>query len=225
MLFRSIQGEQTATEASRVFPGGFNRPTPEQEAEERAHIEEIRKWRLALPRKRFAEAKKKFSDAGLSIDVVKFDDFTNRIDAMDDTEIDYCFELAKALGARAISCEPPVSKTRRLGAFAAKHRLRIGYHGHLSKDPDEFAQPSSWEMAYSFSKFNGINLDIGHYTALGGDAVLVQVVVALAVERDAALDEQARGDRGGPLRRTGRDRKSTRLNSSHIPLSRMPSSA
>ena len=51
-----IQGEQTATEASRVFPGGFNRPTPEQEAEERAHIEEIRKWRLALPRKRFAEA-------------------------------------------------------------------------------------------------------------------------------------------------------------------------
>ena len=129
------------------------------------------KWRLALPRKRFAEAKKKFSDAGLSIDVVKFDDFTNRIDTMDDTEIDYCFELAKALGARAISCEPPVSKTRRLGAFAAKHRLRIGYHGHLSKDPDEFAQPSSWEMAYSFSKFNGINLDIGHYTALGGDAV------------------------------------------------------
>jgi len=166
-----IQGEETATEASRVFPGGFNRPTPEQEAADRAHLEEVRKWRRALPRKRFAEAKEKFSDAGISIDIVKFDDFTNRIDAMEDDEIDYCFEMAKALGARAVSCEPPVSKTRRLGAFAAEHRMPVGYHGHLSKDPDEFAAPQSWETAYSYSKFNRINLDIGHFTANGGDAL------------------------------------------------------
>lgn len=149
--------------------GGVTRPTPEQETAQRSQVEEIKKWRRALPRERFAAARKKFNDEGISIDILKLDDFTNRIDSMEDDEIDYCFEMAKALGAHAISCEPPVSKTRRLGAFGSKHQLRIGYHGHLSNDPDEFAFPSSWEKSYTYSKFNGINLDIGHYKAAGGD--------------------------------------------------------
>src|SRR5690349_22282085 len=45
--------------------------------------------------------------------------------------------------------------------------------------------------------------------ALGVDARLVQVVVILAVERQAGLEQQLRRQRRG-------DRKSTRLNSSHV---------
>ena len=31
---------------------------------------------------------------------------------MPDDEIDYCFQVAKALGSRYITCEPPVSQTK-----------------------------------------------------------------------------------------------------------------
>jgi hypothetical protein len=167
----TIQGAARAGGGAQKKGGGVTRPTSEQEAAHRAQTDEIKKWRRALPRERFAAARKKFNDEGISIDIVKIDDFTNRIDSMEDDEIDYCFEMARALGAHAISCEPPVSKTRRLGAFATKHQMRIGYHGHLSADPDEFAFPPSWETSYSYSKFNSINLDIGHYKAAGGDPV------------------------------------------------------
>lgn len=167
----TIQGAAGAAGNFQKKGGGVTRPTPEQEAGERARLEETKKWRRALSRGRFADARKKFNDQGISIDIVKFDDLTNRVDAMEDDEIDYCFEMAKAMGAHAISCEPPVSKTRRLGSFAAKHQLRVGYHGHYSTDPDEFAFPPSWETAYSYSPFNAINLDIGHYRAAGGDPI------------------------------------------------------
>jgi sugar phosphate isomerase/epimerase len=74
--------------------------------------------------------------------------------------------MAKALGARALSCEIPVSRTKRLGEFATKHKLMVGYHGHAKvNDPEAFAKPESWETAMSFSKYNGINLDLGHFTA------------------------------------------------------------
>ena len=144
---------------------------PGQEPTRKKAAEELRKWRLALPDEKFGVFRRKYEDAGVSIDILKLDDFTGRADSMSDDEIDYFFRMAKDLGAKAISCEPPVSQTKRLGAFAEKHRLRIGYHGHLSKDPDQFAFPAAWERAYSYSKFNGINLDIGHYTAAGGDAI------------------------------------------------------
>jgi sugar phosphate isomerase/epimerase len=145
--------------------------SPEQEPARNKAAEELRKWRLALPDEKFAVFRRKYEEAGVSIDILKLDDFTGRADSMPDDEIDYFFRMAKGLGAKAISCEPPVSQTKRLGAFAERHRLRIGYHGHLSKDPDQFAFAAAWERAYSYSKFNGINLDIGHYTAAGGDAM------------------------------------------------------
>ncbi len=145
--------------------------TQDQEAARRSQAEELRKWRVSLPLNKVESFRKKYEDAGVVIEIVKIDDFTNRIDTMQEGEIDYCFQFAKALGARAISCEPPVSKTKRLGEFAAKHRMMVGYHGHVSANEDEFAHAEAWERAYSYSKYNGINLDIGHYTAAGGDPV------------------------------------------------------
>ena len=44
--------------------------------------------------------------------------------------------------------------------------MMIGYHGHTNiTNPEAFGAPASWETAMSYSKFNGINLDIGHFTA------------------------------------------------------------
>lgn len=144
-------------------PGRGKPPlTPEQDAARKSAIADLRKWRLALSVDRIKEFRKKYEDAGISIEIAKFDG----IDSMDDDIVDYCFVMAKALGAHALSCEIPVSRTKRLGEFATKHKLMVGYHGHAKvTDPEAFAKPESWETAMSFSKYNGINLDLGHFTA------------------------------------------------------------
>src|SRR4029453_6518308 len=86
--------------------------------------------------------------------------------AIPDEEMDYCFAVAKTLGVRGITCEPPLSQTKRVGEFALKHKMLVGYHGHANvKSAEAFAKPESWETAMSYSKYNGANIDIGHFTA------------------------------------------------------------
>lgn len=144
-------------------PGGGRPPmTPEQQAAQRARAEELRKWRLAISMDKYKELRKKYNDAGVTIHIVKFGLNAN----MPDEEIDYCFQAARALGCKAITCEPPLSQTKRLGQFAEKHQIMLGYHGHSNMTSEEaFAKPSSWETAMSYSRWNGANIDIGHFMA------------------------------------------------------------
>jgi hypothetical protein len=142
--------------------GGRTPPTPEQLAARKAAADQLRTWRLAASMDKVREFRKKYEDAGVRIDIVKVD----AIDAFTDEEIDYMFGLAKTAGAHAISCEIPLSHTKRLGTFGEKHKMMIGYHGHTDiTSPEAFGRPESWETAMSYSKYNGINLDIGHFIA------------------------------------------------------------
>jgi hypothetical protein len=135
--------------------------TPEQ----KAAVEELRKWRLSRSMSEFKAFRKKYEDAGVLIQIVKFDG----INTATDDVLDYCFQMSKALGARAISCEIPVSETKRLGAFAAKHKLMVGYHGHGNlTNPEAFGRLGAWEQAFWYSKYNGANVDIGHFFASNG---------------------------------------------------------
>jgi len=160
-------GSQAATPAGEGAPPkaakGTRAPlTPEQEAARKAAAEELRKWRLAASMDKVVAFRKKYEDAGVKISIVKVD----AIDTFSDEEIDYMFGLAKTAGAHAISCEIPLSHTKRLGAFGEKHKMMIGYHGHTDvTSPEAFGRPESWETAMSYSKYNGINLDIGHFIA------------------------------------------------------------
>ena len=129
--------------------------SPEQDAARKAALGELRTWRIAAPVEKAKGFRKQYEDAGVRIEVVKFDG----IYAREDDELDYCFELAKALGARAISCEISVKDTKRLGTFADKHRLMVGYHGHAE------TTPADWETAFSYARHNGANVDIGHFVA------------------------------------------------------------
>ncbi len=143
-------------------PRGRRNLTAEQKAAQSAAAEALQKWRLAAPMSKFKEFRQKYEAAGVRIDIVKFDG----VAAMSDEIADYAFQFAKALGARAISCEIPVSRTKWFGQFAASHKLMVGYHGHANiTDPEAFGRPESWETAMSYSRFNGINLDIGHFVA------------------------------------------------------------
>ncbi|MBI1788033.1 MAG: sugar phosphate isomerase/epimerase [Acidobacteria bacterium] len=144
-------------------PGGRRTPpTPEREAAARASAEALEKWRLSAAMEKFKEFRTKYEEAGVAIDIVKFDG----VDRMKDEVVAYAFGLAKSLGAKAISCEIPVSRTRWLGELAAHHDMMVGYHGHGDvHNPEAFAAPESWERSMSYSKYNGINLDIGHFIA------------------------------------------------------------
>jgi sugar phosphate isomerase/epimerase len=117
----------------------------------------LREWRLKTDPKKAGDVRKKFENAGVTIEIVKFDgiyDFT-------DPEMDYAFMLAKAAGARAISCELDLTGKgqQRVGPFADKHQLMVGYHGHAKTTPEMYAS------AAADAKYNGMNIDIGHWVA------------------------------------------------------------
>lgn len=119
--------------------------------------EELRKWRRSVSMDRVKEFRKKYEDGGVLIEILKVDN----IFKMTDDVLDYSFQMAKALGARAISTEISHSEDemKRLGQFADKHRLMVGYHGHATTTPEH------WEKAFSFAQYNGANVDLGHFTA------------------------------------------------------------
>ncbi len=120
-----------------------------------AAIEALRAWREKASLDRVKEFRAKYENAGVAIEVVKFD----RVFQLSDGELDFAFTLGKALGAKALSCEiaRPVDGTKRVGQFADKHKMMIGYHGHA-----ETAQ-ADWEQAFGFAQYNGANVDIGHF--------------------------------------------------------------
>ena len=122
---------------------------------QKAEAEAMRNWRASVSMDRVAAFRKKYEDAGVLIEIVKYDG----IYTMSDAEVDYCFTLARTLGARAISCEIDVKHTQRIGQFADKHKLMVGYHGHAT------TTPAHWESAFSQARYNGANLDLGHFVA------------------------------------------------------------
>ena len=150
---RSQPVEQFLGVPPNLIPArGRGTPAPDP-AVQKANADELSKWRVSVPMSKVKEFRKKWEDAGVAIQIVKFDAIYN----YPDDALDYAFNLAKNLGARAISCEIDLPKTKRLGQFADKHKLMVGYHGHTATGP------AQWEEAFSFAKFNGANLDIGHF--------------------------------------------------------------
>src|SRR5437867_803667 len=95
--------------------------------------------------------------AGVQIEIVKVDGLFK----MTDDELDYAFTVAKTLGGRAISTEisNKDADLKRVGQFADKHGLMVGYHGHATTKPEH------WEKAFSLARHNGANVDLGHFVA------------------------------------------------------------
>jgi sugar phosphate isomerase/epimerase len=141
--------------------------TAQDEAEQRAAREALRRWRLSAPVEKMHELRRIYEAAGVAIEIVKFPDLGAV--TMSDEEIDYCFAVAKALGARALTCEPPLSQSKRVGRFADKHRTIVAYHGHSNiTNVEAFGRTGAWEQAFFYSPYNWANVDVGHYTAGNG---------------------------------------------------------
>ena len=121
------------------------------------NAEPLSQWRKGVSMDRVKEFRKLYEEAGVRIEIVKVDG----IFKMTDDELDYAFTLAKALGGRAISTEisNKDADLSHVGQFADKHQLIVGYHGHATTSPEH------WEKAFSLAKFNGANVDLGHFVA------------------------------------------------------------
>ena len=137
--------------------GGRAPLTPEQQAAQKAAADAMAKWRLSVSMDKYKALRKMYNDAGVRIYAFKLG-FTN---AMSDDEYNYVFNVAEALGADQITQELPedAALTQRIGDFAAKRKMMVGYHAHTQ------ATMTAWDIALSQSKYNGINIDCGHYTA------------------------------------------------------------
>jgi sugar phosphate isomerase/epimerase len=149
--------------------GTANQPDAAARAAARtAAREELRKWRLSVPLDYFHGIRQKFSDAGINLVAYNF----SFNETFADEEIDRGFEMAKALGVQFITASSTVAAAKRVAPFADKHQMVVAMHGHSNtKDPNQFAKPESFSQAMAMSKYFKINLDIGHFTAAGYDAV------------------------------------------------------
>jgi sugar phosphate isomerase/epimerase len=156
----------SSTEPSAPFVPGTPRPEPtaEQKAERAARAQELAKWRAGASMEKFVQLREMYNDAGVSIYAWK----PSALDAKNtDEEIDYAFRVARELGASHVTVEIPKDplQSKRLGAIAERHKVGIGYHGHLQQTI------TAWDEALAQSPYNGLNCDLGHYVAAGFDPI------------------------------------------------------
>ena len=131
--------------------------------------QKLREWRLNTPLSYFEDVRKKFDAAGVRIYAYNY---SFRHD-MTEAEMRRGFEMTKALGVRYITASSNVSLAPAVDKLAEEFKITVGFHGHdNTANPDEFSTPETFERAlHGASQYLAINLDIGHFTAAGGDAV------------------------------------------------------
>jgi hypothetical protein len=164
----SDDGERMAGAAPIPNFGFGVKLNPEQQAAVDEGRRKRREWRAASTPATFAKVAKMFDDAGIHLDLLCY----NMAGDIEDQEIDHAFRMAQALKVRAISSTSTVAVARRVAPFADKYKIIWGGHNHTEvSNPNEFATPESLELVLSLSKYMGVNLDIGHYTAANYDAI------------------------------------------------------
>ncbi|MEM8486195.1 MAG: TIM barrel protein [Bacteroidota bacterium] len=142
------------------WPSGGRNASPEELQafrKKRAEYGEVMKgWRMQADMGKFEMLGQMYHDAGVKIDILKLGDPRWSNDA-----IDYAFNAAKAVGARGISFEISDEGAERIAPFADKHQMLVGLHNHTQVAEAGF----SFDKPLSYSKYNMLNLDIGHYIA------------------------------------------------------------
>jgi len=117
-------------------------------------------WRANVSMREFKKVKKEFDQKAINIFAYKPYCMSPR---NKDEEIEYAMKATKTLGADYVTAElTDVTNTKRISYYAEKHDVKVGYHGHLQ------STDTAWDFALDNSKNNYINLDIGHYIAVGG---------------------------------------------------------
>ncbi len=112
-----------------------------------------------------AELRRMYADAGVGIHIVKFGNIGDK--NCTDERMAYYFNVAKALGVKAITREISEDAARRVGPLADQHGIKVAFHNHTQINAATYDGP-----ILSYGKNLAINLDIGHYVAANDDSVL-----------------------------------------------------
>ena len=154
-----LMGDPAEKFAGAPTGGGRGRArTAEQKRTQKQRQEQLLEWRLSVSMDKYRALRKMYNNAGVNIHIVKFGSIGNA--GMPDSEIEYYFNVAKALGARGITRELSEQAAERLGPIADRHKIMIGFHNHTQLTPTTYDGP-----ILSHGKYLGINFDIGHYVA------------------------------------------------------------
>lgn len=131
--------------------------TASPEARRKA-AQEMKGWRLSATMDKYKALRQMYREAGVNMYAFRVASLTKDTP---DEELAYYFNTAQALGANQITAELPKDPelTQRLGDYAAKRKIMMGYHNHTQ------VNFNSWDTALSQSKYNGINFDVGHFAA------------------------------------------------------------
>ncbi len=158
------QAAPTPQQMAQGGLGGARTQTPEQIEAARTQKAAVRTWRLGSSSGQVKQLRQMYEKAGVLIDVLKVDDLYT----VSDEELDYFFQMARDLGARAISAELPQarSETKRIGAFADRHKVYAAYHHHAQ------GTAALYEEIFTEARYNGANVDIGHWTATHNESPL-----------------------------------------------------
>src|SRR5262245_49076656 len=141
----------------RTFAGLPGRPAKGKKGEDAkqqpidADRPKVREGQLA----KCEELRKMFNAAGVNIHIHKIPF------GQTDDDIDFNFQIAKALGCKAITTERNDELAKRLAPFAAKHKIWVAFHNHTSNVPTI----ESIDPLMQIGDFIGFKLDIGHYVA------------------------------------------------------------
>ncbi len=163
-LMGNIAEDFAGAPAGPEWPENFRELSDEEKADFRMKLEEhgkkMSEWRIneASPEK-YKELKAMFDEAGIHIHTVKFSPAN-----WSDAEIDYAFESAKVLGAKAVTNEIGNEAAQRLGPFAEKHDMYAVFHNHGQPRDTTF----NFEDYLAYSPNNMLNLDVGHYFGATG---------------------------------------------------------
>jgi sugar phosphate isomerase/epimerase len=126
-------------------------------------------WRETVSLSAFHHIRGLFDGAGIRLYAYNYS-FNKE---MNGAEFDRGFQMARALGVNYITASSYISLVPRIQQYARKYNIVVGMHGHdNTADPDEFSTAATFEKALAMSRhYIGVNLDIGHFVAAGGDPV------------------------------------------------------
>lgn len=144
MMGGPIQSFAGIRDAGRGRRGGAAEPAaPPTDAQREAQLAKCR------------ELRQLYHDAGVNIHLHKIPF------GQSDEEIDFNFQVAKALGCAGITTERNDAQAKKLAPFADKHKIWVGFHNHTNNFP-MLDQP---DPILEYGKYIGFNLDVGHYFA------------------------------------------------------------
>lgn len=153
-----------SSSSGRGAGGRAGTPAPAAQLSE-AEIQTLRAQRYVQLGKAL-DMRKMYNDAGVNIHFHKINF------GQTEEDIDFNFQVAKALGCVGITLERSEEQVRRLAPYADKHKIWLVLHNHTNNYP----QLDPDDPILQYGKYVGFNFDSGHYFAGSGGKSPIPII-------------------------------------------------